>query len=83
MIEIEITEEQRKRAKELYEFNVLKGSVTKGKGNEVGALGEVIVLDYFSKKTETEYVGSYDYDMIIKITKFCTKTLSQSKHICL
>jgi hypothetical protein len=50
MIEIEITEEQRKRAKELYEFNVLKGSVTKGKGNEVGALGEVIVLDYFSKK---------------------------------
>ena len=78
MVEIEITEDQRKRAKELYEFNVLKGSVTKGKGNEVGALGEVIVLDYFSEKTETEYVGSYDYDMIIKKKKVDVKTKLQN-----
>jgi hypothetical protein len=37
MEEILITEDQKKRAKELYEFKVLKGSVTEGKGNEVGA----------------------------------------------
>ena len=64
MVEIDITEDQRQRAKELYEFNVLKGSVTEGKGNEVGALGEIIVWDQYEKKTE--YVGCYDYDMIIK-----------------
>jgi hypothetical protein len=58
--EILITDDQRKRAKELYEFNVLKGSVTEGKGNEVGALGEIIVWDEYKKKTK--YVGSYDYD---------------------
>ena len=43
MIKIKITDDQRKRGKELYEFNVLNGSVTEGEGNEVGALGEVIV----------------------------------------
>ena len=76
MIEIDITEDQRQRAKELYEFNVLKGSVTEGKGNEVGALGEVIVWDQFKKITE--YVGSYDYDMIIRGKKVDVKTKLQN-----
>ena len=50
MIKIKISDAQRARAKELYEFNVLKGSVTKGEGNEVGALGEIIVMDYYGDK---------------------------------
>ena len=76
MIEIRITEEQRKRANELYEFNVLKGSVTKGEGNEIGALGEIIVLDYYGDKAE--YVGDYDYDLIIKGKKVDVKTKKQN-----
>jgi len=74
--EILITDDQRKRAKELYEFNVLNGSVTEGKGNEVGALGEVIVWDKY--KNKTKYVGSYDYDMIIKGKKVDVKTKAQN-----
>jgi hypothetical protein len=54
--EILITEEQRTRAEELYKFNVLKGSVTEGEGNKVGALGEIIVFDKYANKTK--YVGS-------------------------
>tara|TARA_R110000796_G_scaffold161858_2_gene278637 strand:- start:200 stop:736 length:537 start_codon:yes stop_codon:yes gene_type:complete len=75
MIEIKITDEQRKRAEELYEFNVLKGSVTKGEGNAVGALGEIIVLDYFGKLAK--YVGDYDYDLIIRDKKVDVKTKKQ------
>lgn len=76
MKEILISDDQRKRAKELYEFNVLNGSVTKGKGNEVGALGEIIVWDRY--KSLVEYVGSYDYDMIIKGKKVDFKTKAQN-----
>ena len=76
MEEILITDDQRKRAKELYEFKVLKGSVTEGKGNEVGALGEIIVWDKY--KNKTKYVGSYDYDMIIKGVKVDVKTKAQN-----
>jgi hypothetical protein len=74
--EILITEDQKKRAKELYEFNVLNGSVTKGKGNEVGALGEIIVWDKY--KSKTKYVGDYNYDMIIKGVKVDVKTKAQN-----
>ena len=75
MIEIIITDDQRKRAKELYEFNVLNGSVTEGRGNEIGAMGEIVVWDRY--KDKTEYVGCYDYDMIIKGKKVDVKTKSQ------
>lgn len=76
IIEIDITDEQRKRAKELYEFNVLNGSVTKGGGNEVGALGEIIVLDKY--KSNAKYVGDYNYDLIIKNMKVDVKTKKQN-----
>lgn len=76
MREFLITEDQRKRAKELYEFNVLKGSVTEGRGNEVGALGEILVWDAY--KSKTEYVGDYNYDMIIKKKKVDVKTKLQN-----
>ena len=76
MIEIKITDDQRKRAEELYEFNVLKGSVTEGEGNKVGALGEIIVLDHYIDKAE--YVGDYNYDLIIKDKKVDVKTKKQT-----
>lgn len=76
MIEINITENQRQRAKELYEFNILNGSVTRGAGNEVGALGEIIVLDRY--KDNAEYVGDYNYDLIIKGKRVDVKTKKQN-----
>jgi hypothetical protein len=76
MKKITITDEQRKRAEELYEFNVLKGSVTKGEGNKVGALGEIIVLDNYGDKAV--YVGDYNYDLIIKDKKVDVKTKKQA-----
>jgi len=76
MIEFDITDEQRKRANELYEFNVLNGSVTRGEGNEVGALGEILVLDKY--KDKAEYVGDYNYDLIIKDKKVDVKTKKQN-----
>jgi hypothetical protein len=74
--EILITDEQRKRAEKLYEFDILNGSVTKGVGNKIGALGEVIVFDKYNKKAE--YIGSYDYDLIIKGKKVDVKTKAQN-----
>ena len=72
---LHITEDQRIRAKELYEFKILKGSVTKGKGNIYGALGEIIVQDYYlSKGKDVNYVGSYDYDLIINEYKIDVKS---------
>jgi len=76
IVEINITNEQIKRAEELYEFNVLKGSVTEGEGNKVGALGEIIVLDFYGKYSE--YVGDYNYDLIIKGKKVDVKTKKQN-----
>ena len=74
--EILITDDQRKRAEKLYEFKELKDSVTKGEGNEVGALGEIIVWDKYANLTE--YAGKYDYDMIIKGVKVDVKTKKQN-----
>ena len=47
---IEISKEQIERAKKLYPFKELKGSITKGEGNLRGALGEIIVFDIFNEK---------------------------------
>jgi hypothetical protein len=48
MIRLKISKDQVSRAKELYPFGHLKGSITKGKSNIYGSLGEVVVHDYFS-----------------------------------
>ena len=72
MIMINITDGQRKRANELYEFNVLNNSVTRGEGNKAGAIGEIMVMDRFAK--DSTYAGDYDYDLIIKDKKVDVKT---------
>jgi hypothetical protein len=76
VIEIKITEDQRERGRELYKFNVLRGSVTKGEGNKVGALGEILVWDRYKKVTE--YVGNFDFDLLIKGKKVDVKTKKQN-----
>jgi hypothetical protein len=41
MITVCISEEQIARAKKLYSFDELNNSITKGKGNLFGAIGEI------------------------------------------
>ena len=50
MIELNITPEQLERAKNLYPFTALKSSINNGADNLIGALGEVLVSDYFKAK---------------------------------
>lgn len=72
MKRIHITDDEIKRARNLYDFGRLKDSITKGKSNVYGALGEIIIYDrYFD---QCQYAGSYDYDLIIKGQKVDVKT---------
>jgi predicted DNA-binding protein len=72
---IEITEKQIEEAKKLYEFDELNNSITKGKSNIFGALGEIIVRDYFiENKFKVNFTSTYDYDMIINNYKVDVKT---------
>jgi hypothetical protein len=81
MIVIAITNEQRARAKELYSFDKLNGSFTKGEGNKYGAIGEIIVFDYCKNKgfdVNNKIIGQdkYHYDLIINEFKVEIKTKS-------
>lgn len=73
MVEVNISENQIKRAKELYPFGNLNGSITEGKGNIFGAMGEIVVFDYF-KKYNPVFKSTYNYDMIIQGLKIDVKT---------
>lgn len=70
-IELTITPAQIEEAKQLYEFEQLNDSITKGKGNLFGAVGEVVVKDYFP---HAQIVGDYDFDIMIKGFKVDVKT---------
>jgi hypothetical protein len=79
MIVIPITNEQRARAKELYSFDKLNGSFTEGEGNKYGAIGEIIVFDYYKKKgfdinDKIIEKDKYEYDLIINEFKVEIKT---------
>jgi hypothetical protein len=73
--EIEITEHQRMIARELYPFNSLPGSVTKGESQMYGALGEIIVHDYYVQKGfDVSPDNTYDYDLLMQGYKVDVKT---------
>lgn len=72
---IKITKEQIERARNLYSFNELKGSITNGKSNIYGSLGEIIIYDIYKKKGLTvDFNSTYDYDLIIQNYKVDVKT---------
>jgi len=72
---IKITKEQIERAKKLYPFNELKGSITKGESNIYGALGEVIIYDINKKNgLNVDFKSTFDYDLIINGYKIDVKT---------
>jgi len=72
---IKITKNQIDRAKKLYPFKDLKGSITKGKSNIYGALGEIIIYDINKKNgLNVDFNSTYDYDLIIENYKVDVKT---------
>ena len=72
---IEISKKQIERAKELYPFKELRGSITKGKSNIYGALGEIIIYDIYKKNgLDVDFKSTYDYDLIIEGYKVDVKT---------
>jgi len=85
---IKISKEQIGRAKKLYTFNELKGSITKGKSNIYGALGEIIIYDLNKKKgLNVDFNSTYDYDLIIENYKVDVKTkrttvIPKSNYLC-
>ena len=75
MNRIEISKEQIERAEKLYPFKELKGSITKGKSNIYGALGEIIIYDINKEKgLNVDFNSTYDYDLIIDGYKVDVKT---------
>jgi hypothetical protein len=75
VIVTEISKEQVERAKNLYSFKELKGSITKGENNIYGALGEIIIYDLCIKNGLTvDFTSTYDYDLIIDNYKIDVKT---------
>jgi len=72
---VQILKEQIERAKRLYSFTQLRGSITKGQSNIYGALGEIIIYDiYKNKGFDVNFNSTYDYDLIIEGYKIDVKT---------
>lgn len=78
MIILNISPEQLQRAKEMYEFNALKNSVTEGKSNIYGAIGEVMVYDHFKDTFDVELENTFDYDLLINGKRIEVKTKKTS-----
>ena len=71
MKHIKITQEDVDLAKKLStEMGQLNNSITKGRGNITGFLGEIITANYL----ETELSNTYDYDMIFDNLKIDVKS---------
>jgi len=79
MIEINVSKEQLERAKNLYEFKVLNNSLSKGKGNLIGAIGEIVLFDYYTNKGKNVvHAQDFEYDLIIEKYKVECKTQSSN-----
>lgn len=72
---INITENQLERASVLYQFDELKNSITKGKSNIYGAIGEIVFYDHcLEKNYDTELIGDFEFDIILNGLKVDVKT---------
>ena len=71
MFEVNIKEDWLIRArKEAENLGVLANSITKGRGNVYGFLGEIII----SEITEAEIQRTYDYDLVLGAKRIDVKT---------
>jgi hypothetical protein len=74
MIEVNVTNEQLERAKDHFAFGALNNSITEGEANIVGAIGEIVVFDYFSQTCSVDFTSTFDFDMIVNGFKIDVKT---------
>lgn len=80
MIKIYLTDAEILEAKRLYDFKKLNNSITEGESQIYGALGEVMVMNFFKLYYQNvEYVGSYDFDLKINGKKIDVKTIKTDK----
>lgn len=80
MIKRYLTDDEILEAKRLYDFKKLRNSITEGQSQIYGALGEVMVMNFFKLYYENvEYVGSYDFDLKINGKKIDVKTIKTDK----
>ena len=75
-MKILISPSQLKRAQELYEFNKLRNSISEGRSQIYGAIGEIVVWDWLcSSGVATEYHGSLDYDLFAEDVTIDVKSI--------
>jgi hypothetical protein len=82
MISLNITQQQIERSKNHYEFGTLENSITDGQRNELGALGEIVVLDYYNSiGSDIVDASERSYDVIIdgKTTDVKTRPINYPK----
>jgi len=78
MIKVNITTSQIQEARSMLLSKPLKNSITNGRNEIYGKLGEVIVRDYCSTLTDTHLSPTYDYDLTIGGLKAEVKTKKTS-----
>ncbi len=75
VINLKVTEDQVKRAEGLYPFGSLKNSITRGKSNIYGAIGEIVAHDYLKNTGRVvDLVNTADFDLIVNGNKIDVKT---------
>lgn len=79
MIEIEISQNQRDRAQILFDFGILNNSIREGDGKLTGALGEIVVFDYYvNKGCNVIHAQQFNYDHLINGFKVEVKTMARN-----
>jgi penicillin-binding protein-related factor A (putative recombinase) len=74
-----IDKETLNQANSFYEFNELNGSITNGKSNIYGAIGELVIIKFFKERGyNVNTTSTYDYDLIIDGYKIDVKTKKTS-----
>ncbi len=75
MITIPVTQEDIDKSENLYSFKCLNNSITEGKSNIYGAIGEVVVERYLkSINRDVDFTSTFDYDMIVSGKKIDVKS---------
>jgi hypothetical protein len=75
MIRRKITKKHLEQAKTRYNFQVLPNSIKSGATNIHGALGEILVIEYYRQKGfEVDDTATMQYDLILNGLKVDVKT---------
>lgn len=79
MITLPVTEEILRMANNICIKKGIPGSIMEGKSNLIGAVGEILVWDYFKKKGhDCYYVPTLDYDLMIDHKRIDVKSKKTS-----